>query len=107
MDRLKTADRLVTAAAQDRRVRQLRRAFQRELGRMPTTIQTTLINTAAILQARAEACALDNTTTINQIVRIQNLARRARLDMLASFVDSQPQHDPTYDELMAEHGGAL
>ena len=88
-------------------MRQLRRAFQRELGRMPTTIQTTLINSAAVLQARAEACALDCTTTVNQVVRIQNLARRARLDMLASFTSDGPERDPTYDELMAEHGGAL
>jgi hypothetical protein len=86
----------------ERRVLALRRAFQRELGRMPTTIQSTLISAAAVLQARAEVCALDSTTTVNQIVRIQNLARRARRDMLASFTDgSALAHDSGDDEAMA------
>ena len=67
---LKAADRPAIGIASNRRVQQLRRAFQRELGRMPTTIQKALIDSAAVLQARAEDCALDSQTTINQIVRI-------------------------------------
>jgi hypothetical protein len=107
MDVQQRAERAAIAPAQLKRIAQLRRAFQRELGRMPTTLQKTLIDAAAVLQARAEACAIDTTTTINQVVRIQNLARRARLDMLASFTLDDSERDPTYDELIAEHGGAL
>jgi hypothetical protein len=63
----------------------LRRSFQRLLNRMPTVRQSMLIDSAAIMQARFEAAALDPSTTHNDLVRLSGEARRSRLDMEAAF----------------------
>jgi hypothetical protein len=61
---------------QQRRVEELRRAFQRLLRRRPTLVEKADILRAAALVARAEAAALDPNADIHQVIRINNLANR-------------------------------
>jgi hypothetical protein len=61
---------------QQRRVEELRRAFQRMLKRRPTLVEKADILRAAALVARAEAAALDPNADIHQVIRINNLANR-------------------------------
>lgn len=82
---IQPADKSQASAAQAHRVLALKRAFQRELRHRPTTLQRTLINSASTLTARAEACALDPNCSPNDVVRISNLAARARADMFAAI----------------------
>lgn len=81
----KPADMSPVSAAQARRVLALKRAFQRELGHKPTTIQKSLIDRAAVMTAKAEAAALDSTVTANDCVRLDNTANRARAAMFDAF----------------------
>ena len=60
-----------------RRVERLRRAFQRELGRKLTLIEKTAVFKAAVLTAKAEAAALDPRTTVEELVKLTNIADRA------------------------------
>src|SRR5262245_47513515 len=65
-------------AAQEHRAKQLRRAFQKALRRRPTTIERVVMARAAALTARAEAAALDPHVTLDDVVRVDNAAARAR-----------------------------
>src|SRR5262249_45727001 len=79
MESLAQAAAMPSASAeQERRIRELRRAFQRVLKRRPTVIERTAMERAARLTARAEAAALDPAVTLDDLVRIDNLAARAR-----------------------------
>src|SRR5262245_61800995 len=69
-------------AAQEHRAAQLRRAFQRVLKRRPTTIERIAMSRAAALTARAEAAALDPDATLDDVVRIDNAASRARAKLV-------------------------
>jgi hypothetical protein len=60
-----------------RRVEQLRRAYQRELGRQATTIERAAMLKAALLTAKAEAAALDPTVPVEDLTKLVNLADRA------------------------------
>jgi len=82
---------------QGRRVLALRRAYQRELAHKPTLIQKTLIDRAAVLTAKAEAAALDPTTTANDVVRLDHAAARARAEMFAMFAAKQEPNDGASD----------
>jgi hypothetical protein len=66
---------------QARRVATLRRGFQRMLNARPTTLQKALIKRAAMLTAKAEAAALDPTVSLDDLVRIDHCAARARDEM--------------------------
>ncbi len=72
------ADDAAASVAQARRVRTLKRAFQRELGRHPTVVERAAMNRAAVLSARAEAAAIDTSISLEDVVRIDNTASRAR-----------------------------
>ena len=66
----KLLDLSTLSEGQVRRVKELRRAFQRSLNHMPTTIQRTLIDRAAVPTAKAEAAALDPNVCTNDVGRI-------------------------------------
>jgi hypothetical protein len=86
------------------RLAQLKRAYQRALGRHPTTVQRTAIQRAALLTVRAEASAFDPTASSNDIVRLDNAARRARNDMLRTF--EKPTKRPSMRDIEAEIAAA-
>ena len=65
-------------AAQERRIAELKRAYQRVLRRKPTMIERTAMERAGRLTARAEAAAVDPAVTIDDLVRLDNAAARAR-----------------------------
>jgi hypothetical protein len=75
MYRRRQRPRLPTEA-QARRVEELRRAFQRLLGRRPTLIEKAAMLRSAGLVARAEALALDPNADVNEVVKLNNLAAR-------------------------------
>jgi hypothetical protein len=75
MSRRRQRPRLPTDA-QARRVEELRRAFQRLLGRRPTLIEKAAMLRSAALVARAEALALDPSADVNEVVKLNNLAAR-------------------------------
>jgi hypothetical protein len=65
------------SAGQERRIEELRRAFQRRLNRRPTLIEKAAMLRAAALVARAEALALDPNADVNEVVKLNNLVSRA------------------------------
>src|SRR5262245_58372094 len=77
---------------QERRTKELLRAYQRVLRRKPNTIEKAAMRRAALLTARAEAAAIDPEVTLDDLVRIDNLAARARarLSDLIGGVKSRP-----------------
>jgi hypothetical protein len=99
----KLLDRSTTGNAQAERERTLRRSFQRTLGHMPTTVQRTLINAAAVIQARFEMASIDPATSHNDFVRLSGEARRAREEMLESFRSTEPEPEPppSFSEMVA------
>jgi len=62
------------------RLHELLRAYQRQLKRRPTTVERVAMQRAALLTVRAEAANYDAKATSNDIVRLDNAARRARAD---------------------------
>ena len=95
---------------QERRGAALRRSFQRELGHRPTMLQSTLMQRAAVLTARAEAAALDLRAKPNDVVRLDGAAHRARAAMFEAFATKrEPKREnalPSLAALIAEahHG---
>ena len=88
-----------------RRVASLRRAYQRLLGRKPGTLERSLIDRLA----RAEAVALDPTTSTADFYRADNIARRARaqFDRIIAKRDHAPASGPSLAEYLAStHGNA-
>jgi hypothetical protein len=75
---------------QQRRVEELRRAFQRTLKRKPTLVEKADILRAAALVARAEAAALDPNADIHQVIRINNLANRILRSLGFKFAPPPP-----------------
>jgi hypothetical protein len=73
-----TSAKASAITAQERRMAQLRRAYQRVLRRKPTMIERAAMERAARLTARAEVAALDPDATLDDVVRIDNAAARAR-----------------------------
>jgi hypothetical protein len=97
---LQAIDKSPVNANQERRAAALRRAFQRELGCKPTTIEGTLMDRAAVLTAKAEAAALNPATTANDVVRLDHAAARARAAMFQSFAMREAKR-PSLQELEA------
>jgi hypothetical protein len=94
------ADKSSLTDAQASRVLALKRAYQRELGHKPTLIQKTLIDRAAVLTARAQAAALDPSATINDVVRLDGAASRARAAMQAALAPKR-KPEPTLEQYLA------
>jgi hypothetical protein len=72
-------------SANSGRVAQLIRAYRKQLRAHPTTIQRQLMKRAAVLTAKAEACAVDPTVSLEDVVRLDNVAARARSEMAAAL----------------------
>jgi len=86
-----------------RRIAQLRRTFAQGIGGKASALQAQVIQNAATLTAKAEACATNPSVTVNQLVRIEGVARRARADMRALLAETrQPENRPTLDQMLAE-----
>ena len=67
--------------AHERRTKQLRRAYQKQLGRKGTVVELSAIDRAVALTVRAEQAAADPTVSANDLVRLDNAAARARASM--------------------------
>jgi hypothetical protein len=72
----------------EKRIKQLRRAFRRQLHTTKsTTIQQALIDRASRLTGIAEAMALDPACNPGRLVLMDNRAEAARREMFMSFGD--------------------
>src|SRR5260221_8784168 len=91
------------SAAQDGRIAELMRAFQRQLRCRPTEIERSAMRRAALLTARAELAAQDASVSIDDLVRLDNAAQRARTrlaDLIGGF-KRRPPPLPTSNGLSA------
>lgn len=86
--------------ALERRVKYYQRVFARGVGRSPTSLQRLAIARAARLSAIAEAVASNPNTTINDLVRADGSAARARADM-AKVLQAKPAKQLGPDSLRA------
>jgi hypothetical protein len=78
---------------QARRVESLRRAYQRGIGRKLTLLERAAMLRAATLTVRAEMAALDANASLEDVVRLDNAAARARAK-LVDLVGSLKRHKP-------------
>lgn len=93
-----------------KRTGHFRKAFARGLGRKASTLEQAAIDRAARLAALAEAAALDPDSNLNDVVRTDGAAQRARRDMEALLRQGkrEPVHGPlgerlpTLTELLAD-----
>jgi hypothetical protein len=94
--------------ALSKRIRYLKRAFGKGLGHKPSTLQSAAIARAAVLTAKAEQAALDPDTTLNDLVRVDAAAARARRDMEQATRASKARPEPTLDQYLApkQHAAA-
>jgi hypothetical protein len=83
-------DKSALTDAQARRITALKRAFQRELGRKPTLLQSTLIQRACVMTAKAEAAALDPSVTTEIFIRIDGRASKARQIAFDAIAAAKP-----------------
>src|SRR5262245_22464001 len=83
----------VLSRSQDARVKQLRRAYQRQLKRRPTMIERTAMERAARLTSRAEAAAVDPNVPADLVVRLDNAAARAR-SKLGDLIGHPSRREP-------------
>jgi hypothetical protein len=79
--------------ALDMRTNELCRSYTRYLGARPTRLERHAILRAAQLTARAEAAASDINVAVDEVVRIDNAASRARKD-LAKVIRDRRQNSP-------------
>lgn len=87
----------------ERRIKLLRRAYGRGLGRRPTLIEAAAMMRAAMLTAKAESAASDPSISPNDFVRLDGAAHRARRDMLALLArNARPAGRPSLDAYLAE-----
>ena|SRR6516164_3748837 len=75
------------------RLVELKRALQRQLRRKPNAIEKAALDRAALMSVRAEIAAYDPRSTSEDVVRLDNAARRARLDFekLARIGERKPK----------------
>lgn len=76
--------------AHARRIAELKRAFQSQLGQRPTTHQRTLRDRAAVWTALAEQAAVDPTVTWNDKVRLDHAAALARNEWSSAIARPDP-----------------
>jgi hypothetical protein len=62
------------------RLDELRRALQRQLNRKPTMVERALLDRAALMMLRAEMAARDPASKSDDVVRLDNVSRRALND---------------------------
>jgi hypothetical protein len=94
----------VSDAQLRRRVRALKAAFQRQLGRRPSTIERMLRDHAAVCMARLELAAADPKTSANDFRALDSAARRARADFEAVVAKAAAKPAAsTLDQYLAEH----
>jgi hypothetical protein len=100
---------MVTCSVDDaleRRIKQLQRAYRRQLRTTKaTTIQQQLIDRASRLTGIAEAMSLDPNCKHSHLVLMDNRAQAARVEMFASFTNGRNPEQPalTLGELL-RHG---
>jgi hypothetical protein len=87
--------------AQADRTAELVRAYQRQIGRRPTTIQRTLRDRAAHLTAIAEFAAHDPHVSFDDVVRLDHSAALARREFTAAITTRTTDEMPSLDELLA------
>ena len=92
--------------AQAKRTVALRRSLLRLLKRKPTTAERHMLDRAARLTARAEAAANDHTVPINDVVRIDNAAARARAAWARLAGTRRAPQVLSLAEHLARHGEA-
>jgi hypothetical protein len=80
----------------EQRIKRLRRAYGRGLGHKPSLVEEATMARAARLTARAEAAARNPALGIDQLVRIENCAARARQQM---FDMLRPKSQPAGSSL--------
>jgi hypothetical protein len=77
--------------ALQKRIAHFRKAFAKGLGHKPTTLQAAAIDRAARLTTIAEAVAANPDSTVNDIVRSDGVAHRARDAMHALLRATKPK----------------
>jgi hypothetical protein len=93
--------------ALSKRVAHLRKAYAKGLGHKPSTLESAALLTAARLTAEAERALADPSVSLNEKVRIDGAARRARTDMWAVLkVNKRDASAPTLGAVLkgAAHG---
>jgi hypothetical protein len=100
-------DRMHTDAL-SKRITYFKKAFGKGLGHKPSTLQSAAILRAATLTAKAELAAADPGTTLNDLVRVDAAAARARRDMEQATRASKERPEPTLDQYLApkQHAAA-
>jgi hypothetical protein len=93
-------DRMHTDALSTR-IARFRKAFGRGLGHKPNTLESAAILRAATLTAKAEQAALDPGTTLNDLVRVDAAAARARRDMEQATRAAKERPEPTLEQYLA------
>jgi len=74
-----------------KRVAYFRRLFAKGIGRTPTALQKHAVARAAQLSAEAERALADPAASINDKVRIDHAAARARADMAVAIAAGKPK----------------
>ncbi len=83
-----------------KRIAHLRKAYARGLGHKASTLQAAAIDRAARLTALSEQALVDPNVTINDRVRLDGAAQRARRDMQAE-IGKRERPAPTLAEYLA------
>jgi len=83
-----------------KRVAHLRKAYARGLGHKASTLQAAAIERAARLTALAEQALLDPDVSINERVRLDGAAQRARRDMQVEIGKREPA-GPNLEQYLA------
>ena len=73
-----------------RRIGYFRKIYGKGIGHKPTALQGAAISRAAVLTAIAEAAAINPAVSINDVVRADNAAARARAAMAALIDKPKP-----------------
>jgi hypothetical protein len=87
----------------ERRMLQLLRAYQRELGACPTVVERQMRDRAAALTARAEAALTDTGVSHEDAVRLDHAAEKARrrLGEAVAARKAEQARGPTLREYVA------
>ena len=83
-----------------KRVAHLRKAYARGLGHKASTLQAAAIERAARLTALSEQALVDPNVTINDRVRLDGAAHRARRDMQA-VIGKRERAGPNLEQYLA------
>ena len=86
-----------------KRLRAIRRGYQRQLKRKPNSAEKAALDRLCLMQLRWEVAIHDPKCTSNDIVRLDNCARRARLDferICGIVVGPTPKRQATLSSIM-------